>query len=126
MEYQEQHKRAVELHDYFSAKVRRGSGGEWCEVRVLTSLAALTREVLDRRHVHSSACYPWHEGLLITHKNLLAKAEQLRAITGSRVAAQAEPVTKFFSTFSAAAIVFVVSAHFASLVSAIVQSTIAN
>ena len=93
---------------------------------MLTSLAALTREVLGRRPVHSSGCYPWHEGLLVTQRNLLAKAERLRAITGSRLAAQAEPVTKFFSTLSAAAIVFVVSTHFASLVPAIVQSAMAN
>ena len=122
-DHEKQHQRAQKLYKKLTNRVNRGLGDEPCKPRTLRSLQNLAKEVFQGKDSQMFMYLPW-----CTHarySDVLIKAAQLRAVTGSRPTTQREtgerevtfaPVAEFFSTFSAAAIVFTVSVHFGSVV----------
>lgn len=117
---QRQHRKAERLHRKVASHVKRGLGDQPCKPRTLRSFDGLARQVFQGGNAHRFTYRPWYEA--VRYDEMLVKASQLRAITGSRLTSsrasgEQEPrlvsLTAFCSTLSAAAIVFFVSAHFA-------------
>lgn len=137
MDYQEQHNATVKLCDGLAGHVVRGLGIKPCAQDVLVSFNELAEQVFQSTDIHSFTHLPRHGDAEITHAELLAKAGQLRAITGSRSGVTtppcpsepepvSSPLTQFLTTLSAAAIVFLVSAHCALVVYPTVRLVLAK
>lgn len=127
-DHEKQHRRAQKLYKKLSNRVDRGFGDEPCKPRTLRSLQNLRKEVFHGKDSQMFMYRPWCAHA--RYNEVLIKAAQLRAVTGSRPTTQKEtgereaalvPVAAFFSTFSAAAIVFTVSVHFGSVVPPTIQ-----
>ena len=121
----ELHKRAVKLCNILADYIERGFGDEPCGDKLFASFNDLADQAFHRTGVDRFTFDPACGVRKVSYREVLAKAEQLRVVIGSRVAAQPEPdearamtvpVGPFLGTFSAAAIVFVAAAHFASVV----------
>ena len=117
---QRQHRKAERLHRKVANHVRRGVGNQPCKPRTLHSFDALARQVFQGGNAHRFTYRPWYED--VRYDEMLVKASQLRAVTGSRLTSsrafdqqesRSDLLTTFCSTLSAAAIVFFVSVHFA-------------
>ncbi len=137
MDYQEQHNAAVELCDGLAGDVVRGLGIKPCAQDMLASFNGLAEQVFPSTDIHTFTHLAGHGDAEVTYAELLTKAGQLRAITGSRSGVTAPPcssepepvsapLTQFFTTLSAAAIVFFVSAHCALVVYPTVRLVLAN
>lgn len=127
-DHEKQHQRAQRLYKKLTNCVNRGLGDEPCKPRILRSLQKLAREVFQGKDSQMFMYRPWCAHA--RYNEVLIKAAQLRAVTGSRPTTQREtgqqegkrvPVAEFFSTFCAAAIVFTVSVHFGSVVPPTIQ-----
>ena len=111
MNLRDQHDKTVSFCDKLTTCVHLGLGEQWCDHDTLVSLTGLSSSVLGKRRARTSFCSPWNDGVIVTYDQVLAKATSLRAITASRIHARSRPLPVFFSTLSAAAIVFFVAAH---------------
>lgn len=137
MDYQEQHNATVKLCDGLAGYVVRGLGIKPCAQDMLVSFNELAEQVFQSTDIRTFTHLPRHGDAEITYAELLAKVGQLRAITGSRSGvttqqcssepeAVSAPLTQFFTTLSAAAILFLISAHCALVVYPTVRQVLAN
>lgn len=115
-----QHRKAERLHRKVASHVKRGLGDQPCKPRTLRSFEGLARQVFEGGNAYRFTYRRWYED--VRYNEMLVKASQLRAITGSRRTSGwatseqetgSDPLSAFCSTLSAAMIVFFVSAHFA-------------
>lgn len=131
----ELHKRGVKLCDKLTNYIERGFGDEPCREELFASFNDLAEQAFHRTGVDRFTFDPACGVRKVSYREVLVKAEQLRVVIGSRAAAQPEPdkaramtvlAGPFLSTFSAAALVFVAAAHFASVVPPTVRLMISN
>ena len=117
---QRQYRKAERLHRKVASHVKRGLGDQPCKPGTLRSFDGLAQQVFQGGNAYRFTYRAWYDA--VRYDEMLVKASQLRAITGSRLTSnrasgkqehRSDPLTAFCSTLSAAAIVFFVSAHFA-------------
>jgi hypothetical protein len=121
MDRHELHFKSVRFYERLERSVAGGEADDICSPRLLRSFEHLARKIIKRGDMHRFTCYPWYGR--VTHRELLAKANQLRVVTATRATAATcrndetpvmlDPLISFFATSSAATIAFMTAAHFA-------------
>lgn len=120
MDRHELHLKSVRFYQRLARSVSGGEADDICSQRLLSSFERLASKIIKRGDMHHFTCYPWYGR--VTHRELLAKANQLRVVSATRATAATchadktpitlDPLISFFATTSAASITFMVAAHF--------------